>query len=77
MLTAKHSLDLTASQLAVINAALDTQEKILTVQSRAGSDPAANDQLSKLQSVLRTLRRQTPLVRPSQSWGDVARSLFF
>jgi hypothetical protein len=70
-----HSLDLTTSDFDMIESALETQEKILAVQARAGGD-AANDRLTALRSVMRRLRRQRRQPAVSLSWGSIARGLF-
>lgn len=71
------SVDLTAQQIEVIEAALHTQEKILSVQSRAGADMATRARLNELKSVLKTLRRQTPATCTQPwHWTCRARSLF-
>lgn len=78
MSTEKMSLDLTPQELTVIESALRTQEKILSVQSRAGGDSSASARLSELKQVLRTLSRQSgsDATRQCQGWGGVARGLF-
>lgn len=74
----KVSVDLTHDQLGVIEAALRTQEKILSVQSRANADGTVQDRLAELQQVLRTLDLQSAVPQPSecQGWGGVARGIF-
>jgi len=73
-----HSVDLTIQDLELIEAALQTQEKILSVQSRAGGS-AARTRLNDLKGLMRRLRRQTPSSHggPSASWSQAARQLFF
>ena len=71
-----HSVDLTPAELRLIEAALETQEKILSVQSRSGQDEAAAKRLLDLQAVLRTVQRQVPHTPQQQSWSDTARSWF-
>jgi hypothetical protein len=73
-----HTVDLTTQDLELIEAALQTQEKILSLQSRAGGD-AARARLNDLKGLMRRLRRQTPMpgAAGSQSWGQAARQLFF
>lgn len=73
-----HNLDLTKQDLELIETALQTQEKILSVQSRAGGD-TARAQLNDLKGLLRRLRRQTPTPNAgcAHSWGQAARQLFF
>ncbi len=77
MMTDKLSVDLTPQQFAVIEAALHTQEKILSVQSLAGQDRVAANKLSELKTVLKSLRRQSPAPsdRPSM-FGNLTRALF-
>lgn len=78
MLDETHNVDLTLQDLELIEAALQTQEKILSVQSRAGSS-AARTRLNDLKGLMRRLRRQTPVPQgaPSASWSQTARQLFF
>jgi len=73
-----HSVDLTIQDLELIEAALQTQEKILSVQSRAGG-AAARTRLNDLKGLMRRLRRQTPSSHggSSASWSQAARQLFF
>ncbi len=77
MLDDVQRVDLTKADLELIEAALHTQEKILTVQSRAGGN-SARTRLNDLKGLMRRLRRQVPddTVTPERRWGDVARSLF-
>ena len=74
----KKSVDLSAAEIEVIEAALHTQEKILSMQSRAGGDNSAALRLSQLKSVLRSLRRQSIEATSSQnqSFTAMARSFF-
>lgn len=78
MLDDTHSVDLTSQDLELIEAALQTQEKILSVQSRAGGS-AARTRLNDLKGLMRRLRRQTPAPErtPAPTWGQAARQLFF
>ncbi len=78
MLDDTHSVDLTTRDLELIEAALQTQEKILSVQSRAGGT-AARTRLNDLKGLMRRLRRQTPTTQsaPATSWSQTARQLFF
>lgn len=76
MLDDIHEVELTKQDLELIESALQTQEKILSVQTRAGGS-AARARLNDLKGLMRRLRRQTP--RPNaapSSWGQAARSLF-
>ncbi|WP_299730110.1 hypothetical protein [uncultured Tateyamaria sp.] len=78
MLDETHSVDLTLQDLELIEAALQTQEKILSVQSRAGGN-AARTRLNDLKGLMRRLRRQTPSSQgaPAATWSQAARQLFF
>ncbi|MFL4472023.1 hypothetical protein ACERZ8_19860 [Tateyamaria armeniaca] len=78
MLDETHSVDLTLQDLELIEAALQTQEKILSVQSRAGGS-AARTRLNDLKGLMRRLRRQTPAPQGASaaSWSQTARQLFF
>ena len=68
------SVDLTPQQIEVIEAALHTQEKILSMQSKASTDGRAAQQLTRLQGVLRSLRRQAPMSNgASAPWGVLGR----
>jgi hypothetical protein len=71
-----HNVDLTAQDLELIEAALHTHEKILSVQSRAGGG-AARARLNALKGLMHRLRRQTPPwpEGPGQSWGHRVRAL--
>jgi hypothetical protein len=71
----KQTLDLTAQDIAVIQSALHTQEKILSVQSRASGDGAVVTRLNDLKRVLKTLHRQTP-DETGSGWRSVTRALF-
>ncbi|UOA26357.1 hypothetical protein DSM107133_01057 [Pseudosulfitobacter sp. DSM 107133] len=70
-----HSLVLSATDFDMIESALETQEKILAVQVRAGGE-TAEARLTALRSVLRRLRRQRPQIEAPQGWGSIARGLF-
>ncbi|WP_299687724.1 hypothetical protein [uncultured Tateyamaria sp.] len=78
MLDDTYAVDLTKQDLELIEAALQTQEKILSVQSRAGGS-AARARLNDLKGLMRRLRRQTPAPAGAEtpSWSQTARSLFF
>ncbi len=71
------TVDLTRDDLELIEAALHTQEKILTVQSRAGGS-SARTRLNDLKGLMRRLRRQVPQaeVTNEKSWTQMARSIF-
>lgn len=77
-MTNKLSVDLTPEEIGVIESALRTQEKILSVQSKAGGDESVQTRLEALQQVLRTLDVQSgsPIRSPYHGWGSVARGLF-
>ena len=72
-----HNVDLTKQDLELIETALQTQEKILSVQSRAGGG-AERARLNDLKGLMRRLRRQTPTHNAgcATSWGQAARQLF-
>ena len=72
------SVDLTKQDLEMIEIALQTQEKILSVQSRAGGS-AERVRLNEIKGLMRRLRRQnpTPSAGAAQSWSQAARQLFF
>lgn len=76
MICNKHSVDLTPQEIAVIEAALHTQEKILSMQSRAGGDGAATVRLTELKSTLRNLRRQNRTAPRGTGLTGMARTLF-
>lgn len=80
MLEQKNCVDFSEHDLELIESALQTQEKILTVQSRAGGNNAAKVRLNELKTVLRRVRRKNgttpqPTCR-SGGWGGFARALF-
>ena len=77
MLDNVHNLDLTAKDIELIESALHTQKKILSVQSEAGGS-GARKRLTDLKHLMkrinrRTTRAQTP---ERQGWGFFARTLF-
>ena len=77
MTISTHSVDLTTAELRLIEAALETQEKILAVQSRSGQDTSATQRLQDLQAVMKTVQKQAPRPSPQQqSWSEVARTWF-
>ena len=59
MIDEVQKVDLTRQDLDIIESALATQEKILSVQARAGGR-AARTRLNDLKSLMRRLRRQVP-----------------
>ena len=77
MLDDKTTLDLTSHDLDLIEQALQTQKKILTVESRAGANNA-RARLNELTGLLRRVSQTRPEApaAPQQSWGQMARSLF-
>ncbi|MEP6443949.1 MAG: hypothetical protein ABJ034_03585 [Hyphomicrobiales bacterium] len=77
MIDSVQAIDLTRHDLDLIEAALHTQEKILTIQSRAGGN-AARLQLNDLKGLMRRLCRQVPNENTpvQKSWGQMARSIF-
>ena len=77
MLEDVQKIELTRQDLELIESALATQEKILSVQSRAGGRDARG-RLNDLKSLIRRLRRQVPDDAPAQSmgWTRFARSFF-
>ncbi|MGB7242365.1 MAG: hypothetical protein WBC93_09805 [Sulfitobacter sp.] len=74
-----HSLDLTDKEMDLIQAALHTQKKILSVQSKAGGS-LAKARLNDLTQLLGRLKRQTPAPCASKysdgPLGRMAKSLF-
>ncbi|GFE48473.1 hypothetical protein So717_02260 [Roseobacter cerasinus] len=77
MLDNLHNLDLTAKDLELIESALHTQKKILTVQSHAGGS-GARQRLTDLKHLMKRINRSTarPQRASRQSWGQFARMLF-
>ncbi|MCV3272971.1 hypothetical protein [Roseobacter sinensis] len=77
MLDNLHNLDLTAKDIELIESALHTQKKILTVQSQAGGS-GAHKRLTDLKHLMKRIRRSTarPETDTAQSWGQFARMLF-
>ncbi|THH35817.1 hypothetical protein E4Z66_12100 [Aliishimia ponticola] len=69
----KENLELTAEQIEVIQGALQTQEKILSVQSRADRDNDAHHRLAIVKGVLKSLPKSAP--QPSL-WNSMTRGLF-
>lgn len=76
MINSKHSVDLSPQDIAVIESALHTQEKILSMQTRAGGDGSAASRLTELKTTLRNLRKQNPLSGRASPWTSMARTLF-
>ena len=77
MLNNLHNLDLTAKDIELIEAALHTQKKILSVQSEAGGS-GARQKLTDLKHLMKRINRSTTRqpAQQTQSWGCFARSLF-
>ena len=69
-------IDLSAKDIAMIEAALQTQKKILLVQSEAGGT-GARQKLRELKHLLKRVgRARTHTPKPSQnSWIAMARSI--
>jgi hypothetical protein len=77
MFSDTNNLNLTRKDLELIEAALHTQQKILSVQSQAGA-LRAKQNLTDIKHLIQRLNRQTetkPNAAPS-SWSQMARSLF-
>lgn len=77
MLDDTTKLDLTRQDIELIEQALHTQEKILSVQSRAGG-AGARTRLKDLKGLIRRLDRQTAVTTPANTapiWSQVARSI--
>lgn len=76
------SVELTPEEIELIQSALHTQEKILSVQSRATKDNKLSRRLNDLQGVLSKLGRQnrsagsTRCYMQPTCWPHLARSLF-
>jgi len=68
-------LDLTAKDLAMIEAALHTQKKILSVQSQAGRT-GARHKLSELKHLMNRIGRNKCEAPATVSWAQMARSFF-
>ena len=62
MFVRTQKLEVSPEQLAVIEAALHTQSKILNVQARAGGN-AARLKLNEVKKVLTALAQQKPVAR--------------
>lgn len=77
MLENAHNLDLSARDLKLIQDALYTQEKILSVQSRAGGN-AAKMRLNEVKELMRRVGRNTstPKATECKSWMGLTRALF-
>ena len=71
-------VDLTRQDVELIEAALATQEKILSVQARAGGR-SARAKLNDLKALMRRLRRQVPEEQAPASgegWQRFTRLMF-
>lgn len=70
-------LALSAEDIEMIEGALHTQKKILSVQSEAGGT-GARQKLSDLKQLMKRIGRARPSVerRPAQTWTQMAISFF-
>ncbi|MFK7744575.1 MAG: hypothetical protein AB8B47_05950 [Roseobacter sp.] len=75
MLDNENRLNLTADDIAMIEAALHTQKKILSVQSEAGRT-GAKQKLTKLQQLIRRIGHNKPTADAPVSWTQMARDFF-
>lgn len=79
MLDEPNHLELSAEDLKMIENALHTQEKILSVQSRAGGN-AAKTRLTELRNLIYRVRRQNPVhageTKKTGAWCMITRGLF-
>ncbi len=77
MLDNTHNLDLSAQDLKLIQDALHTREKILSVQSRAGGN-AAKRRLNEIKTLMARVGRNTakPHQTECKSWMGLTRTLF-
>jgi hypothetical protein len=76
MLDGFHKLDLSAKELELIEAALHTQKKILSVQSQAGGS-VAREKLGDLKQLMKRIRRERPQFSSSKStWLHSFRAYF-
>lgn len=71
------NMDLTRKDLELIEAALHTQQKILSLQCEAGG-AGARENLTDVKHLIKRLGRQVPQrpQAPAPSWTQMARSLF-
>jgi hypothetical protein len=81
MIDQKTCVDFSQNDLELIESALQTQEKILSVQSRASGSNTAKLRLIELRAVLRVVRNKTGKVQqtPCRRVGGItgfARALF-
>ncbi len=76
MTTGTHSVDLTTAELQLIEAALDTQEKILSMQSRSGQDKVAEQRLLDLRAVKKTVQQHAPRADAQRGWSGMSRTWF-
>lgn len=82
MFSQRHKIDLTQHELDLIEAALHTQEKILSLQNTAETGCPTQTRLRDIKSVLKTLNRQRHHSRKTHApaapafWPDQALSLF-
>lgn len=77
MLDDRKTVDLTAHDLDMIEQALQTQKKILAVESRAGGS-TARARLNELKGLLRRLDQQRPEdgAAKGMTLGQMARAFF-
>lgn len=77
MLDNMNRLDLTAKDIELIEAALHTQKKILSVQSEAGGT-GARQKLSDLKHLIKRVGKSRPnsAAQPSTGFFAAARNLF-
>ena len=68
-------LDLTTKDLELIEAALHTQKKILSMQSKAGGT-GARQRLSDLKHLMKRIGRSKTSETEPLSWSLLARTLF-
>ncbi|WP_298972001.1 hypothetical protein [uncultured Roseobacter sp.] len=77
MLDNLHKLGLSEKDIELIESALHTQKKILSVQSEAGGS-GAHQKLVDLKHLIKRINRSTirKPAEPSQSWSNFLRMLF-
>jgi hypothetical protein len=72
----KLNMDLTPEEMSVIEGALRTQEKILSLQAQADGNTGSRDRLKELQGLLSKLGRGTVPTPATAERTCPARSLF-
>ncbi|WP_227270571.1 hypothetical protein [Roseobacter weihaiensis] len=77
MLDSLNRLDLTVKDIELIEAALHTQKKILSVQSEAGGT-GSRQKLSDLTHLMKRIGRARPASddMPAVTWSQMARGFF-